>query len=62
MREIWCVQRYKGLRDIVKLLFLIRGCRHNWLNHVKTSVQFYDDFFILVFLNSYYGLSKHPQL
>ena len=32
---------------------LIRGCRYKLLNHGKTIVHHYVDFFIFVFLNSY---------
>ena len=35
---------------IVEIFSLIRGCRHNWPNHVKTSRAFYDDFFYLYVL------------
>ena len=46
---------------IVEIFSLIRGCRHNWPNHVKTSHAFYDDFFIFVFLNLYYRTPKLPR-
>ena len=31
--------------------FLIRGCRHDWPNYVKTLVHLYVDFLIFVFFN-----------
>ena len=35
---------------IVERLFLIRGCRHGWLNYVKISCTICVDYFIFVFL------------
>ena len=43
-----------------KILSYHRGCRHYWLNYVKTHVHLYVDFFIFVFLNLYFHASKLP--
>ena len=52
---------YSGFSRIIEILSLIRGCRHNWSNHVKTCCPFYDNLFIFVFMNSYSRPSKLSQ-
>ena len=42
---------YSVFLRIKERFSLIRGCKQNWPNHVKTLVHLYVDFFIFVFLN-----------